>query len=135
MTSLYRPIRVVFICGVVALMWGCQTKPGNTGADSEAQDDRVARSEVELGPVRVTVEVEPAEARLSDEPTLTLIIRSEEGVDVVKPPFGESLGDFVIRDFREPLPEVLPMAERSRAVQEVRRSLMGKREPTGGVQQ
>ena len=40
-----------------------------------------------------------------------------------------------VTDRSEPLPEVLPMAERSRAVQEFRRSLMGKREPTGGVQQ
>jgi hypothetical protein len=54
----------------------------------------------------VIVEVEPAEARLSDEPTLAVTIESEKGVTVRKPPFGESMGDFVIRDFREPLPKI-----------------------------
>ena len=106
MTSVARPIRAMLFCAVAALAWGCQTKSDNTTADSDQQDNRVARSEVELGPVQVTVEVEPAEARLSDEPVLTLTIRSRDGVDVVKPPFGESLGDFLIRDFREPLPKV-----------------------------
>ena len=105
-TSVARPIRAILLCAVVAFAWGCQTKSDNTTADSDQQDGRVARSEVELGPVQVTVEVEPAKARLSDEPTLTLTIRFEDGVDVVKPPFGESLGEFLIRDFREPLPGV-----------------------------
>ena len=40
-----------------------------------------------------------------------------------------------ITDRSQPQPEVLPMAARSRAVQEVRRSLMGKRKSTGGTQQ
>jgi LPXTG-motif cell wall-anchored protein len=106
MMSVARSIRVILLCALAALAWGCQTKSDNTTADSNRQDNRVSRSEVELGPVQVTVEVEPAEARLSDEPTLTLTIRSQDGVDVVKPPFGESLGDFLIRDFREPLPKV-----------------------------
>ena len=43
--------------------------------------------------------------RLSDEPTLTLTLDYERGVQVDKPPFGEAVGDFLIRDFREPLPE------------------------------
>jgi hypothetical protein len=54
----------------------------------------------------VTVEVEPAEARLSDEPVLTLKIDYQQGVTVQKPPFGDAVGDFVIRDFREPLARV-----------------------------
>jgi len=41
---------------------------------------------------------------LSDEPTLTVTIRSQPGVTVTKPPFGESVGEFLIRDFFEPLP-------------------------------
>jgi len=50
------------------------------------------------------VEVEPSELRLSDEPKLTVTIRSQPGVTVTKPPFGESVGEFLIRDFFEPLP-------------------------------
>ncbi len=61
---------------------------------------------MERGPVRATIEINPAKARLSDEPTLTLTIESAEGVKVQKPLFGKTLGDFVIRDCREPLPKV-----------------------------
>ena len=106
MTSVATPIRAILLCALAALVSGCQSESDNTTTDSKQQDDRVARSERERGPVQVAVEVEPAEARLSDEPVLTLTIRFQDGVDVVKPPFGESLGDFLIRDFREPLPKV-----------------------------
>jgi hypothetical protein len=54
----------------------------------------------------VTVEVSPAEPRLSDEPTLTITIDAEEGVEVTPPPFGESIGGFVVRDYSRPLPKV-----------------------------
>jgi hypothetical protein len=78
------------------------------GKGSETPSDgpvKPARSQVERGPVRVTVEVKPAKASLSDEPVLTLTIDSEEGVAVQKPPFGSTLGGFTIRNFREPLPK------------------------------
>lgn len=68
--------------------------------------DEAARSEVERGPVKLTVEVKPKKARLSDEPVLTLVIEAEQGVKVNKPPFGESLGAFIIRDYHESLPEI-----------------------------
>lgn len=64
-----------------------------------------AQTEIDRGLIRVAVEVRPHPARLSDEPTLTLTIDSARGVVVEKPPFGEAIGGFVIRDFREPLPE------------------------------
>ncbi|MBP89556.1 MAG: hypothetical protein CMJ64_23075 [Planctomycetaceae bacterium] len=64
-----------------------------------------ATTQVDRGPVRVTVEVAPQPARLSDEPTLTLSIDYETDVKIHKPPFGDAFGDFIIRDFREPLPE------------------------------
>lgn len=83
---------------------GCANEAKSPGKTDD--DARIARSEVEEGPVRVAVEVEPAKARLSDEPVLTLTIDHEAGVTVQPPPFGESLGEFLIRDFREPLPEV-----------------------------
>ena len=62
-----------------------------------------ARSVVERGPVKLTAEVQPAKARLSDEPVLTLTIEYENGVRIEKPPFGTSLGSFMVRDFHEPL--------------------------------
>ena len=80
---------------------GCGTKSAAPPEDAAKH----ARSQVERGPVRVTAEVQPARPRLSDEPTLTLTIDSEEGVTVEKPLFGASLGKFTIRDLREPLPK------------------------------
>lgn len=80
-------------CGESADTPSPATKPGR------------AQTETDRGPVRVSVEVAPEPARLSDEPTLTLSIEYETGVDIQKPPFGEAFGDFIIRDFREPLPE------------------------------
>jgi hypothetical protein len=81
---------------------GC-TASSNPPADAAAA--KPARSEVQRGPVRVTVEVQPSKASLSDEPVLTLTIDSEEGVVVEKPPFGSTLGGFKIRGLREPLPK------------------------------
>ena len=54
----------------------------------------------------MSVTVDPSPARLSDEPTLTLEIAYAQGITVHKPEFGSALGEFVIRDFREPLPRV-----------------------------
>jgi len=97
---------LIATAAAVSLLFGCGQRAGKPTEKAQEEEVKVARSEVERGPVRVTVEVEPAKARLSDEPTLTLTIDYERGVTIRKPPFGESLGDFVIRDFREPLPQV-----------------------------
>lgn len=96
------------LAGMALVLVGCQrgTSPEHGPPGTESSPPPVARSEVDRGPVRLTVEVEPARARLSDEPKLTVTISHESGVTVRKPPFGESLGDFVLRDFREPLPRV-----------------------------
>jgi len=75
-------------------------------AEQADQKPKVATSHVEHGPVRLSVAVDPSPARLSDEPTLTLEIAYAQGVKVHKPEFGTALGDFIIRDFREPLPRV-----------------------------
>ena len=77
------------------------------GAEGPARGEQgpPVRTETEKGPVKVTVEVAPGKPRLSDEPTMTITIDAAEGVKVTPPPFGTSLGGFVVRDFREPLPE------------------------------
>lgn len=90
---------------LASLVIGCENEPESPD-DSAAESADVVRSKVERGPVNFTVEVSPKEPRLSDEPRLTLTIRTEKGVRVEKPPFGEALGDFVIRDFHEPVPEI-----------------------------
>jgi len=67
---------------------------------------RQARSEVQRGPVTLSVEVEPADAALSQRPKLTLAIDYAEGVSVKMPVFGEKLGDFRVLDVRRPLPQL-----------------------------
>ena len=86
---------------VTVALLGCGESPTGSAPGATGK----ATTQVDRGPVRVTVEVVPEPARLSDEPTLTLSIDSETGVRIRKPPFGDAFGDFIIRDFREPLPE------------------------------
>ena len=89
---------------VLAALAGCLRHPVATEPSDAAP--KVARSSVERGPVRLTVTVDPSPARLSDEPTLTVEIDHAQGVGVRKPEFGEALGEFILRDFREPMPRV-----------------------------
>lgn len=114
------------LSGVVLLtLAGCaSTKVADkTTSDGGA---KVVRSEVERGPVKFTVEVTPAKPRLSDEPQLTLTIESQPGVRVDKPPFGEALGDFLIRDFDEPVPDVVGDTEIVRQIYTLEPTRAGK---------
>lgn len=76
------------------------------GGTPAANSDAAARSQVERGPVKLTVTVEPKVARLSDELVMTVAIDAAEGVEIEKPIFGEEIGEFTVRDFREPLPKM-----------------------------
>jgi len=95
----------LLIATVLAAICGCG-RGTRTTTESGDQPSVAARSEVERGPVRLSVSVEPSPARLSDEPKLTIQIDYAQGVTVRKPEFGSALGDFTLRDFREPLPRV-----------------------------
>ena len=88
------------------LMVGCTSDDSTSQTQTEASPGDAVRSEVERGPVKFTVELVPPNPRLSDEPRLTLTLRTEQGVRVEKPPFGEALGEFLIRDFFEPPAQV-----------------------------
>lgn len=94
-------LRTLNILLSLAVLSGCGTDDPKT---DESGGKESVRSETIRGPVTLTVEITPDVVRLSDEPTLTLTIRSEPGVEVTKPPFGESVGEFLIRDYHEPLP-------------------------------
>jgi len=91
---------------LLMLTVGCETlgDAGRTPTDTSVGE--AVRCEVERGPVKFIVEVSPASPQLSDQPQLMLTIRAERGVRVEKPPFGEAVGDFLIRDFHEPMLEV-----------------------------
>ena len=98
-------VRSIAVAVAVVLLSGCG-KHTPTGPEQAEQKPKVARSEVERGPVRLSVVVDPSPARLSDEPKLTLRVEYPQGIIVAKPQLGTALGEFVIRDFREPLPRV-----------------------------
>lgn len=106
--------------------FGCHRSGDRSQGEASSSDTRPARSEVERGPVRLTVEVKPSPARLSDEPVLTLTIDYEPGVVVRKPAFGESLGEFLIRDFHEPLPRVVNQRERLEQAYTLEPTVAGK---------
>ena len=90
----------------VSGMTGCGSHAETDKVNSQVANSPVLKTEIERGPVKFTVEVSPEKPRLSDEPQLTLTIRSEPGVQIEKPPFGQAMGDFVIRDFHEPVADV-----------------------------
>jgi hypothetical protein len=92
----------VALAGIALLAAGCHHGAGGPSGEAAQGTDKPARSVVERGPVRLGVSVTPAKPRLSDEPILTVTIDYEQGVKVRKPAFGESIGDFLIRDFHTP---------------------------------
>lgn len=99
---MWRYVLLALLAGMV----GCQRRESTPpSAAADADTDQVARTECVRGPVRVAVEFAPHPARLSDEPTLCLTIDYQRGVTVEKPPFGDTVSGFVVRDFHEPLPE------------------------------
>ena len=93
------------IAAIAALLSGC-ARQAPPAAGQPDRKPKAATSQVERGPVRLSVTVDPSPARLSDEPTLTLEIAYPQGITIRKPEFGSALGDFIIRDFREPLPRI-----------------------------
>jgi hypothetical protein len=85
------------------LLAGCGKNTGSS--DSQSPSENTAVSAVELGPVKLTAEITPSKARLSDQPALTLTIDAESGVECEWPPFGDMLGAFKIVETVDPLPK------------------------------
>ncbi|MBN1910530.1 MAG: hypothetical protein JW818_12370 [Pirellulales bacterium] len=92
--------KILLLAAVVPLAAGCGTSEDKTAVVAPPV------SEVQEGPVRVKVEVDPASPRLSDRPTMTLSVDYPTGVTIHKTPFGEVIGDFDIVDVNEPLPKI-----------------------------
>ncbi len=99
---------------------------GELSSTSGQADQGSLRTEVERGPVKLTVELIPGKPRLSDEPTLTITVNAADGVKVTKPPFGKFLGGFLIRDFQEPLPEIRGGRQIIRQVYRLEPTTVGK---------
>lgn len=56
------------------------------------------------GPVRARLQVTPDSVPLSELVDLVLEVDHEPGVEIVMPPLGDEFGEFVVRDFQQPLP-------------------------------
>lgn len=84
---------------------GCTKQDTADSPQTKSASADALQTELERGPVKVTIDIVPKEPRLSDEPILTLTVTAEKDVDVELPPFGQSMGEFVIRDFHEPVPQ------------------------------
>lgn len=99
-------------CLLAASGPGCSKPGGPAGepagetAESSPASPTARRVETDRGPVRLVVEVDPGEPRLSDEPELTVTLDVDSKLDVELPPFLESVPGFLIRSFREDPPRL-----------------------------
>ena len=100
-----RCCSALVVAAVVVLPSGCVRRGSEPSPDATEREAAIVESSAERGPVQLHVSLRPGAPRLSDEPVLTLTIRAPRGVDIEKPPFGEAVGEFLVRDFHEPLPE------------------------------
>ncbi|MEQ8768717.1 MAG: hypothetical protein RL885_32720 [Planctomycetota bacterium] len=95
------------ICLLLAL-WATAVACGEDREESSKSTDVDQRSAVtvrsEDGPVELIASLSPKSARLSDELDFVITVRTEPGVEVEPPVFGESHGDFQVLDFHRPLP-------------------------------
>jgi len=91
--------RITASVACLVLISGCSqstetSQSGNMNADSV---QRVS----EKGPVRLTVTITPAEPRLSDLVEMDVEVTAPPQVEIKPPAFGEAVGDFLVRDYRE----------------------------------
>jgi len=81
----------------------CRGKEEQRGETKAAQP---VTSTVERGPVTATLRAERGEFSIADTLRLTCTVEAEQDVEVELPEFGESLGGFLIKDYRLHGPEV-----------------------------
>ena len=91
---------------VAVVMLGRRTGAGAEGDSRAQRAAATVRSEiVNGGPVRVTVEAAPSPAQLSDQLALVLTTVCPAGMSIRGPVLPESIGDFLVRDPRQSLPQ------------------------------
>ena len=76
---------------------GC-TRTQSTAMQSTIPADAVERV-AEKGPVKLAIHVWPSVPRLSDLVSMEIEVQSAQGVEIKPPAFGQSVGDFLIRDY------------------------------------
>lgn len=88
---------------ILMVIVGCDQMPADSSANS---NKLVVRSQQKAEGIELTVEAAPAELRLSDELLLTVTIRKPASMRIEFPRLEESLAEFTIRDFQNPLPKL-----------------------------
>jgi hypothetical protein len=92
--------------GGVLLFAGCGSIGRNEGTSPSPPEGTVERS-ASKGPVKLFVRVWPREPRLSDLVEMDVTVEADPDVEIKPPPFGQAVGDFLIRDYSErPAPAV-----------------------------
>ena len=93
-----RDTLLVLACLCVAGAPGC--KRGKSGRGEAAKDAGIKRTALR-GPVRLIVQTDRSTATIAERFHVTVTVEADDGIDVTMPQFGESLGAFSIRDFRQ----------------------------------
>jgi hypothetical protein len=90
--------------GGMILLGGCGVTSTQEGTSRAPTDNAIERT-TEKGPVKLLVRVWPRQPRLSDLVEMDVRVESQPGVEIKPPPFGQAVGDFLIRDYSERPPE------------------------------
>ncbi len=91
---------------LIGLFSGCSESKQNNShktprySDSE-QAEKSIRKSTEKSGVRLDIEVYPKEPRLSDIVDLTITIIHPTATQIEPPVFGQSVGDFAVRDYSQ----------------------------------
>ena len=91
-----KSLVVLALIGIVALAGCGRTQP--IASRSAIPEDAMERIS-EKGPVKLTIRVWPNVPRLSDLVSMEIEVQYAQGVDIKPPAFGQSVGDFLIRDY------------------------------------
>jgi hypothetical protein len=79
---------------------GCGLGNPDQGASPSQSGAAIERS-AEKGPVKLSARVSPREPRLSDLVDMDVTVESPPDIEIKPPPFGQAVGDFLIRDYSE----------------------------------
>jgi hypothetical protein len=90
----------------LSLFPGCNGESNPIGTTSEPatavnQSEQWIEKSTEKGPVKLVVRVTPKEPRLSDLVEMELMVIGQDNITIERPPFGQAVGDFLVRDFSE----------------------------------
>jgi hypothetical protein len=75
-------------------------------AEGQESESKVLEKTAEKGPVKLTVRLSPTAPRLSDVLTMEVVVEAALNVEIKPPPFGEGVGDFLVRDYSEKTAQV-----------------------------